>query len=395
MPKRRRILWFVVVAVGVVVVAGVIVATTDSGPAVTAADPGGANLWVSSAGGSCMRRAVRSSQTPSRDCRSLNAAYHRAHCGDIVDIDPGNYPVTQDIQDDPALDACTTPVVFQPAPGARVTLANVEAGNYGDVTTNGASWWTLRDVSLGNRLAVLPPAHNVTLDHIRGGSFYLNGVRDMRIENSTFGPCYSGRILTGECDNNSKVDSGYDSGGSAYTTTGVDIVDNTFHDYLNNGDTHFECMFMVGGTDITFNGNHFAHCQNYGIFIQPYSGQPYNKIVIENNSFYKTRDDAGSTIYAVDFGGNGGNISNMLIRDNRFAPDEGVTEDGGPLVGTNDRVIGNVGGDYWYEPCIAGITYADNVWNGRPCSATDKVMRRLPYVDAAVGDLRLQSGASR
>jgi len=358
-------------------------------------DPSGANLWISLSGGSCTRSAEASSQTPAADCGSLNAAYHAAHCGDIVDIETGQYANTEDIQEDPALDSCTTPVVFQSAPGARVTLDNVEAGNYGDVTTNGASWWTLRDVALGNRLQVLPPAHNVTIDHIHGGSFYVNGVHNMTIENSTFGPCYSGSLVTGQCDNNSKVDSGYNSGGTIYTTTDVNIVHNTIHDYINNGSTHFECVFIVGGTNITFDANRFDYCQNYGIFMQPYSGQPFNNVVIENNWFYRTEDDAGSTIYAVDFGGNGAPISNVLIQFNNFAPDEGVTDDGGPLVGTNDRVIGNIGGDRWYEPCIRGVTYADNIWNGRACSSTDRVVRHLPYVDASTGNLHLRKRISR
>jgi hypothetical protein len=260
-----------------------------------------------------------------------------------------------------------------------VVLENVEAGHFGDATTDGGSSWTLKSVSLGDRITLMPPAHDVTLQGIRGGSFYINGARHVVIEDSSFGPCYSGTAETGHCTSNSKIDASYDSGGRTYTTSDITLEHNVIHDYINNADSHFECLFLVGGDRILIDANVFSDCQNYGIFMQPYTGPGFAGLVIQNNLFYSTKGSNGSSrIYAVDFGGNGSPIDNVLIRFNSFAPTQGITDDGGPP-GSGDVIIGNIVGYSGTSPCIAGVTYVHNVQLGARCGPSDIAVRRLPY----------------
>src|SRR5438128_1095761 len=56
-------------------------------------------------------------------CRSFDRAYHVAAAGAVVQVAAGSYPA-QSISTDPSKDAALANVLFQPAPGASVTLAN-------------------------------------------------------------------------------------------------------------------------------------------------------------------------------------------------------------------------------------------------------------------------------
>jgi hypothetical protein len=345
----------------------------------------GANLWVSMSGGRCVRRPRPSGEIAASACGSLEAAYQAAHCGDLVQIGPGDYIATQDIQDNPRLDNCSKPVVFTSSAKGRVYLASVEAGQFGDATTNGGSSWTLENVSLGDRITLLPPAHDVTLRGIHGGSFYVDGAQHVLIEGSTFGPCFSGVPQSGHCTNNSKIDASYQSGGRTYTTSDVVVRHNVLHHYVNDADSHFECLFLAGGDGITIDANVFADCENYGIFMQPYTEVGFAGLVIENNVFYSTQASNGSArIYALDFGGNGSPIDNVLIRFNSFAPNEGITDDGAPP-GSGDVVLGNIVGYSGTKPCIAGVTYAYDIELDARCGPTNVAVRRLPYADRSAG----------
>jgi len=359
-----------------------------------------ANLWVSPSGGTCTRQASRGSEIPSEDCASLNAAYAAAQCGDIVNIDAGNYSATvQDIQDPRGYtggspqDGCSSdPIVFEATPTAArsaVVFGTVEAGDGGEANTNGASNWTLQDVTVMRSINAYPPAQNITIDAVQGGGFYIDGVDGIKVENSTLGPCYSGTIETGDCDNNIKIDTAWrQASGQTYTTTNVTFIHNTIHDFENNGNTHFECMFLVGGTNIDIDSNRFIGCQNYAILIQNFRDTPFSNLIIQNNWFAETRDDVGSTQYAVDFGGTG-QENNILVRYNSFAPDEGVTDDGAIPAGTNDWVIGNIGGNDYYTNrslgCVPGLNYGYNLWSEVACGTGDSVQRTLPYVSTAAG----------
>lgn len=352
-------------------------------------------------GGDCVPAPTAVAPSALHSCGSLEAAYDKAQCGELVLVQSGGYG-PQDIRDNARLDGCREPVDFQAAPGASVRLAAVEAGDLTQAVTDGGSNWRLQNASVGQGISLYPPAHDVTIDRIRGGTIAVNGARNVTVKESDLGPCYSGRPLVGNCTGNFKIQ-GWTSGGRTYAASNINIEHNRIHDFIDNADTHWECVFVDWGVNITFDANRFYDCQIYGIFIQPFSGYPISRLVIENNWFYATQNPGSDEhplgsprISAVDFGGNGKTISNVLIRYNSFAPDEGVDNDGGPTLGTNDWVIGNVGGNRWYRACDQpGVSFAYNVWNGTACSSTDTAAAKLPYVSAVAGaeDFHLRPGS--
>ena len=50
---------------------------------------------------------------------------------------------------------------------------------------------------------------NVYLNQISGGSVGIYGDQHVLVQNSTFGPCYSGTVATGDCTNNTKIDTNW------------------------------------------------------------------------------------------------------------------------------------------------------------------------------------------
>lgn len=407
--RRRRIRWLAGAAIAVAIVVVAVVALRTPKVAVRVGS-GTANLWVGSGGGSCTRRPTPAREIPSADCESLGAAYQAAQCGDTVDIDAGDYSgTTQNLVNEPSLDACSSPVVFEPAPGVKrssVIFGTIRSGYLGQDRTTGASNWTLKDVTVKTLITLMAPADHVIINHIQGGTMYINGARNFTLENSNLGPCYN--TLPGPdpevtCQSNFKIDPQWKQPtGAVYNTTNIDLFHNVFHDFIDNNTNpstdHDECIFLNGGADITVNSNKFYDCQLYGIFIQPYSGVGFTNLLIENNSFSRTQNSGSNTNpagiprdSAVDFGTNSTAINNALVRFNSFSADEGITDDGHNPPGTNDRVVGNIIGDSGAANCIRGVIYAYNIWGGHDCGSTDISVSRLPYVDASPdsGDFEL------
>jgi len=384
-----------------------------------------ANLWVSVSGGSCVRQASAGAEVSSEDCGSLNAAYAAAECGDVVIIDAGSYG-EQNIQDPggyaggSAQDRCSgDPIVFEAAAGvaqSSVVISEVDAGLESDAATNGASNWTLQGVTVSQAITLYPPAGNIVINDDQTGGYYIDGVNGLTVENSTIGPCYSAPAA-GQCGNNIKITSGWQqyvngSYGSPITTQNVTFEHDTIHDFLNNAtgaaNAHFECFFLGGGSNILIDSNKIIGCENYGIFMQPQPDESgattnaFGQVTIQNNWFGEiwNNDESGDGIgqgsgtpnYAIDFGDNNSSevISNILIRFNSFAPNTGVDSDGTNYPpGTNDYVIGNIGGNDYYADgtagCVAGVTYAYNIWTTYACSSTDAINATLPYLNTQTG----------
>lgn len=348
------------------------------------------NLWIDPTGGSCVRRAKHVRFSAARACASLGRAYAAARCGDIVLIASGDYAADQVIVRDPRKDACSHPVVFEPAPGAHVGIGRIVAGRYGGGGNDGPSSWTLRNVSIRQGISIWAPAHDVTLDRIHGGTVFVDGVRRVLIENSDFGPCWSDHAVSPQhgCIDNFVIASG-DSG---VTTDGVEVVRSTLHDYTLT-QSHFECVFVEGGRNIEFAGDRFSSCELYAIYIQLWTGQPLDHFVVQNSVFFHTRQPDGTpdpAAIAFSTGASGdGPIRDALIRYNSFAPDEGIVNEDGNAIGTDVRIVANIGGNRWFEPCLVGVVYDYNLWNGRRCSPSDRRLDPLPYVDAAAGNFHL------
>ena len=380
--------------------------TTSTSPTATAAaTPGNnppalsanANIWLSTAGGSCTRRSTPGSEISGHDCGSLNAAYQAASCGDIVNIDAGNYG-NQELYTDPSLAACASPVVIEPGPGvsqSQVIFDNIDSGHIGQDPTMGASNWTMQDITIQSEMTLMAPAEHDVLNDVQGGTMYISGAQNFTLENSNMGPCYNtlpGPNLAIKCQSNFKIDP--DGTVPAVVTTNINIVHDYFHDFIDNTNNpatdHDECVFINGGTNITFDSDKFSVCQLYAIFLQPYSGVPFVNLLIENNWFSGT-ENSGSNAdeygtprnTAVEFGSNGPiGIDSTIVRYNSFAADEGITQSTfGNTHDSGDAIIGNILGN---GGCNEGLAYGYNVMINEPaCGAGDTEVASVPYVDSA------------
>jgi len=299
----------------------------------------------------------------------------------------GNYSAQrQALLDEASKDRCLAPVQIEAAPGARAVFGTIDD----NIVTRGASWVTFTNLDVTDTINLVGASH-ITLSGIQGGTVYIGGAQHVLIEDSRFGPCYSGTPVVGDCTTNFKIDSGwqYAVGGPSFTTDGVIVRHNTLADYVNNANSHFECMFIRGGENIVIDANVFHVCQHYGIFLQPATAGYDVNTTIENNLFDETEDFGmrDNRPGAVDVASDGpAPLTRVLIRFNSFAPYDGVFNEAlNDRIGPGVQVVGNIGGDAWYHPCIGGITYADNLWNGSRCGTTDRVTARLPYVDSTRG----------
>ena len=397
-----------------------------------------ANLWVSPLAGSCTRQAAAGLEIPSQDCGSLAAAYHAAQCGDVVNIVPGSYPL-QSLVDDSSHDSCSSPVVFEGVSERSVVIVGVDAGS----NQHSASNWTLQNATVAGGFALFAPGHNITINHVQTGNFYMGGPWNVTVENSNLGPCYNLVSLPAgqtngngdpgptyspnpaiSCNDNIKLD-------SDGTLANITFKNNVIHDFLDDDSNgyydHFECVFVDGGTNIMFDSNEFYDCQIYSIFIQDFGGHGLNGLTIQNNWFWADQGIMGACTFDVSgcpaenaggvhpntivFGGNGANEKNILIRYNTFDPCCGIGDEGTPSLssGANARIVGNLLGDAVAQGgttpyCIANISYGYNLMQtshggshvGR-CGTGDQTTSTIPTMGtgqygSTLDDLHLRCG---
>jgi hypothetical protein len=367
-----------------------------------------ANLWVNTTSGSCARNATAAAYSASTACGSLQAAYSAAHCGDTIEIEPGSYN-TQDLDDVSALDSCAAPVVME---GASTSSPPVIAGVTAQYVGTGASNFVLEGISQtatscssdqggGCDNIFLAGGKNVYLNQISGGSVGIYGDQHVLVQNSTFGPCYSGTVATGDCTNNTKIDTNWVNCSSSCPTSDVTFIGNSFNQFINNGDSHFECIFLRGGNEIMIDSNHFHICQLQGIMIQPTDGS-LNETVIQNNWLDEIENSVSSPPYydtsyvaadtrsnAIDFAGNtateGQNEAGIIIRYNSLNPYSAIMFDGGATPSGPNTIYGNMAGVN--SACIPNATYGYNIFlaGQQTCASTDTTVSSLPFVNAGYG----------
>jgi hypothetical protein len=346
----------------------------------------------------------------------LNAAYKAAQCGDTIDIDGGTYP-DQELNDNPALDKCTSNVVFQAGPGlsrSQVVIGNdngnsIDAGDY----ALGASNWTLQNVTIASDIAVLqcqnggdscsPETHNITINSIQGGALYV-WAPDMTIENSNFGPCYNLISLpAGATNTNSVPGPTYSPDPSILCNQNIKgfgpntvFRNNVVHDFLDDDSDpnfdHFECIFVGQSEGLTFDSNKFYDCQIYAIFIQTAGAGP---MTIQNNWFWANYggegacssnghcpavNSGGTNNWAITDGDNGSSncaTTNVLIRYNSFDAETGFSNQaasGCHSPNSTWRFVGNILGN---TGCQGSAVYEYNLFqpgDGGPCGTGDVQM---------------------
>jgi hypothetical protein len=254
------------------------------------------------------------------------------------------------------------------------------------VYARGTDWIELRDFKLSTRLDVDGGANNWRVIGIDGGSFNIFGVSNWFLSGNDWGPCGTPTPI----DCTSQNFTGHD-------VSNLVIDGDTFHDYTitPGSGAHWECLYVNGSLgSLTIRNSRFWNCQTYAIYFTGF--HPLHRYAgswtVENNWFGSTccfgsnlRNSAINL--GVDSSQGAGNVTNLLIRFNSFAPGQTLVREGGGG-GVNIRAIGNIFGA---AGCVSDVSYSYNVWITGACGQNASNAAN-PYVnpsDGAAGDYHL------
>ena len=351
-----------------------------------------------------------------RPCGTLDRAYAVARLGDIVEVSGGKYPAQRITQKpDKSAPGDRPDVVMRPVTGHRVWLADLDLGT-GDgsdgpdhLSLEGFADWE-DPATLGSdgtcSWAMRHGTSDVTWRGLRACNWYLVGVRDVSIVGGEWGPCTTDGSEA-PCSNN-KID--FDP---QHPTRDVVVDGGLYHDFriVRGSGAHFECMFIVGGWNITVRRSKFYNCSFFDIFVQYYhdidyprlDGTPYDGLVFENNFFGPPLDvDHGQLRATALFFSNleqsrDYEYRNVLVRFNSFYRSWVSFNDGQdayvPSLYRNVRLTANIMQRSWQKcgPIQHGyniyVRAADSERGG--CSASDRFVARYPYANPNSGNYHL------
>lgn len=332
----------------------------------------------------CVRYATRPASP--KACSSFERAYRLAKPGDTVAIEAGTYG-DQEIDADPAKRGSTAVVTFRPATsGAHVTVngyLRLGLDPFQEPGHPGPSYVTIRDIAVLTRAEAYTPAQHVVWDRITGGAFYIRGVEHMRIERSSWGPCWSDSEPSPAhpCNENTKIEGGGSSG--EQTTSDVVIDRSLFHDFTIT-QNHFECMILDGGVNITVEHSTFRNCQIYDIDISN-DGVGLKNLRLTRNVF--GQPSGGQPLpWAVNFqsGSPPQPLTGISVVANSFLSGAGITQSSGTIgaVAVSRNVMG-------YHDCLSNVVYRDNFWPGGACGDSSNVSGRIWGYTLADGVLKV------
>jgi hypothetical protein len=319
-------------------------------------------------------------------CRSLDRAYHAARPGQVVQLAGGSYG-SQSLTADPAkagagcesrgiLAAC---VVFQPAPGARVAVDNLDFGdNYKNVGPAGVA------IVAGGRRVLTTTSTNfnqareIALWGIDHKNIYVTGGHDLAVRGGRVGGQTSPDGLHPEIQ-------GVYGSVPAIVPRRLTIENVVFHDINTTSPTaHVDCLQLESGVDVVIRGNTFERCGSTGLRVSYGGGaneNPPRRLLIERNLFRSCTDTPVSPCYYAAQLGIGHDV---VIRGNRA--EQAFQPAGDPAQMENVRYERNIGPGV---ACERGVTYVRNAWLQGRCSRSDrKVTRRTLEAALRVGSDR-------
>jgi hypothetical protein len=299
--------------------------------------------------------------TQSDPCASFDRAYHAAAPGTIVVVAGGLYP-PQTITPDHSKDAATSDVVFEPAQGANVRIAD-------ELRLEGTHI-EVRDLSAPDWYAA-PTAGYLVLRDLDVDAFYVTGASDVSVLGGDVGPYENGASEVKSC--------------AGCTSPPHDIVVDgvRFHDYTRTNETHVECLHVYPVDGMIVRNSRFERCAiiDLGFFQYGPAGASHN-LLIENN-FFDAPTSGGS--YSLDITASLKlPITNVLIRNNSSLATM-LVDTSGEI--RQVRFVGNIGPRTPYH-CYSGVSFVNNVWDGARCGPTD-VNASPGFVDPSRGDLHL------
>ena len=310
----------------------------------------------------------------SAPCASFGRAYLAASPGDVVQVAGGSYPA-QTLPADPTKDAASSLVVFQPAPGASVSLGGFEAGD--NRKGVGPKHFELQNMTIAGEVKISWGTQDVTLRNIDAGAINLTATQDVRVLGGDFGPRVDAVSHIKSC-------------AGCPLSQNILIDGATFHDYtISDPANHAECLMVWPGIDITIRNSIFRNCTDFDLLYKPDGLSPGTTVnfTVENDFFDSPMPGNTATVScdpncprggnALAFADNGNQTWNgVVVRYSSFLA--GIRVDPGV---TNVLVQANAGVKDKPFNCQSQVTFSYNVWTGATCSATD---RMAPLADIFV-----------
>ena len=370
---------------------------------------GGASVFLAPAGSDA------NDCTQAAPCRSFDRAYHAAELGETVELAEGVYG-DQNLLFDPSKSGAQSDmpdVVFQPADGATVRVGQLDFG--GSRFQGGASHVTIRDVvvdgdvsipgcgvpdytpcpadrdSPGNDLSFVDLRVRAPYDGGRGGAaFYCGSCSNVSIVGGVWGPdtylpCHA------------SVHPEIHSASTQVKRANHILIDGaTFQNFArcDSGD-HSECLQVEPADDVTIRNAVFRRCDTITVnfandlanSVSSAGFRAPNNVLIENSFFDAARDNTGGpTWYALNIR----ECTHCTVRYNSWlqAPRMPTGE-----ISLDNRFIGNAGPMSSAGCDVPGVVFAFNVWEGAACSATDRDVADVGFVDPGTLDLHLRAGS--
>jgi hypothetical protein len=355
--------------------------------------------------------------TAGAPCASWNRAYGLARPGQVVVVAGGRYPgqllqsraALKNLSPGCAPGSTAQCVVFRPAAGQTVTID-------GGLEVRGSSVWVDGAASPASGVPSRARSYNLRVngyvattansaadhpDHvifegIDAVNFGVFNVDTVTFRNMDVGPATvtSGCAIKQGPGFENKIGFG---GGVTYVPRKVTLDGLLIHN--QNGDSgriasdcHFGGLFLVTVDGLTIRNSVFSQNVVYNIQVQNFSGPAPSNVTLENNWFGCSVEwlyvSETTCARQADLQFNAASrFSNWLIRYNSFAG--GLSQYVPGASYENVRVLGNAGARP--STCYPGMTFAYNAWAGHGCAATDRNVRRLPFVSSTPGseDFRL------
>jgi hypothetical protein len=246
--------------------------------------------------------------TQTAPCRSFDRAYHVAKPGQVVQVAGGDYG-HQSLSYDSTKVGASSNVVFEPAPGASVTVSDELDSR--PSPGQGVAHVEFDNMQIGD--VYLRYSQHVVLRNISMGFFFLRSTVDVQIlGGENYGDTYGTPSTVGAAS----------SGDPPAQNTVIDWV--SFHDFNTSTapGAHDECLFVQESVGTVVRHSIFTRCEDFDIYLNPILGGSVRGAVLDHNQFGQT---APKGYYAVR-----SNVAQYSVTANVF--DQGISWDAGSSV---------------------------------------------------------------
>jgi hypothetical protein len=291
--------------------------------------------------------------TAAAPCASLDRAWRAVEPGDVVELAAGRYG--RQVLGPDAARTADAPVIFRPAAGANVRIAELRCGEWnGD---RGADHVELRDVTVGG--VSVQRCDGVTLRRVTvDGGLLISGSTNFTMIGGSVGP---------GVNTHPDVVAVYQSE-PPIVPRNIVFDGVLFHDWIVTEDgVHGECLQVSDVRGFVMRNSRFTNCDTFGLHIDGTVGGPVRDVLIEGNIFERTGDHTGKN--PAYFGLSIRDGRGVQVRNNVSlqaialpSPDEDIR---------NWTISGNAAAlEQWH--CDGRIVFRDNLWSSGRCGPTDR-----------------------